>query len=117
MLERRYQAKLIKRIQLEFPSCIVLINDPAYIQGIPDLAILFNNRWAMLEVKTSEDAVVQPNQGYYVQKLNRMSFAAFIYPENEDEVFDALEIFLANRPKARKSRAKLRYPTSVIDDI
>lgn len=82
------------------------MNDPAYIQGVPDLTVLSNKKWAMLEVKTSEDAVVQPNQGYYVQKLNKMSFAAFIYPENENEVLDALEFYFGSRN--RKSRAKPR---------
>lgn len=105
MLERDYQAQLIKRIKREFPSCIILKNDSAYIQGIPDLAILFGKKWAMLEVKASEDSVVQPNQGYYVQTLNKMSFAAFIYPENEEEVLDALEFYLVPRTR-RKSRAR-----------
>lgn len=108
--ERDYQAQLIQRLKREFPSCIILKNDSAYIQGIPDLAVLFNKQWAMLEVKASEDSVVQPNQGYYIQTLNKMSFAAFIYPENEEEVLDTLETFFYTGPKKRKSRIKPRYP-------
>lgn len=94
MRERDYQARLIKKLQNIFWGCVVLKNDPTYMQGIPDLVILFQDKWAILEVKASENSIVQPNQGYYVQKLNEMSFAAFIYPENEDEVLNALELFL-----------------------
>lgn len=91
MLERDYQAKLIKRLVEIFPDCIVLKNDTSYLQGIPDLLILYNDRWAALEVKAYENADEQPNQQYYVDLMNSMSFAAFIYPENELEVLHALQ--------------------------
>lgn len=69
----------------------MLKNDSSYIQGIPDLIILFRDRWAMLEVKGSAKAPRQPNQEYYVRVLGEMSFAAFIYPENEEEVLRDLQ--------------------------
>ena len=94
MRESKFQAKLIKDIKERLPECIVLKNDPAYIQGIPDLAIFNNERWAMLEVKKSADASHQPNQDYYVEKMDRMSFSRFIYPENRDEVFSDLIDYL-----------------------
>jgi hypothetical protein len=90
MLERDYQAKLIKKLRVLLPGCFVLKNDPEYLQGVPDLLILHGDRWAMLEVKASERSPQQPNQDYYVQKLNGMSFAAFVYPSIEREVLDAL---------------------------
>jgi DNA polymerase III epsilon subunit-like protein len=90
MLERDYQAKLIKKLRVLFPGCIVLKNDPEYLQGIPDLLILHGGRWAALEVKASERSPQQPNQDYYVRKLDGMSFARFIYPSIEREVLDAL---------------------------
>ena len=90
-LERDFQPKLIKELRKRFPGCIIIKNDPTYIQGMPDLFILFGNRWAMLEVKKSEFAPHQPNQDYYVEKLNEMSFAAFIFPENYEEVLDGLQ--------------------------
>lgn len=91
MLENKYQAGLIKRIKLLFPGCIVLKNDPTYIQGIPDLLVLYNKRWAVLEVKKNKTASHRPNQDFYVDKMNRMSFARYIYPENEKEVLNDLE--------------------------
>lgn len=93
MLESVFQRKLIKRIETMFPDCMVLKNDPNYITGIPDLTIIWNDRWATLEVKKSKAAAEdpEPNQEWYVEKHNSMSFSAFIYPENEDEVLDALQ--------------------------
>ena len=91
MRESTYQTKLIKRLRKEFPRCLVLKNDSTYKQGIPDLIVLYKDIWFMLEVKTSEDSPTQPNQEYYVDMLNRMSFAAFIWPENEEEVFFDLQ--------------------------
>lgn len=90
-LETAYQAKLIRKIELMFPGCIILKNDPTEVQGIPDLLILFIGTWAMLEVKLSEESPVQPNQEYYVDLFDGMSFAAFIYPENERQVLDDLQ--------------------------
>jgi hypothetical protein len=103
MLESTYQARLIKKIKQRFPGCVVLKNDPDYLQGILDLSIFYGDKWAMLEVKMSADASVQPNQNYYVDKLNGMSFAAFIYPENEEEVLDALQHALEPHRSARIS--------------
>lgn len=91
MKERYYQGRLINKLENLFPGCVVLKNDANYIQGIPDLIILYNDRWACLEVKNDSTSQVQPNQDYYIERLNEMSFAAYIYPENEAEVLDALQ--------------------------
>lgn len=104
MAERNYQPKVIKRLRSEFDGCLILKNDSSYMQGVPDLIILYRDRWAMLEVKNSEDAAFQPNQAYWVSELNHMSFAAFIYPENEDEVFLELHRVLdASRRPVRRA--------------
>lgn len=92
MLESTYQAGLIKRLGQRFPGCWVLKNDTDYQQGIPDLTVFYGPFWAMLEVKAAEDSPVQPNQPYYVQQASEMSFGAFIFPENEKEVLDALQL-------------------------
>lgn len=103
MLESRYQTHVIKKLERVFIGCLVLKNDTDYLQGIPDLIVLYRDTWAMLEVKSSFDAVVQPNQRWYIEELNKMSFAAFIYPENEEEVFDALRKAFRARRQARVS--------------
>lgn len=90
MLENKFQSKLIKEIKDRFPGCIVMKNDSSYIQGIPDLLVLFRNKWAALEVKKSNTASHRPNQDYYVDKMNNMSYAAFIYPENKEEVLNGM---------------------------
>ena len=91
MLENEFQSKLIKEIKRRFPGCIVLKNDPAYIQGIPDLIILHNDKWGALECKKNSKASKRPNQEYYIGIMNQISFARFIYPENKDEVLYDLE--------------------------
>lgn len=92
-LESKFQSDLIKELKVRFPGCIVLKNDANYMQGIPDLLILFKSYWAMLEVKKSyEDSLTpQPNQAYYVELFDSMSFSAFIYPENKEDVLNALQ--------------------------
>jgi hypothetical protein len=90
MLENKFQAKLIKKLKEIFPGCIVMKSDSSYIQGIPDLLILFGSKWASLECKKSANASKRPNQEYYVNRMNEMSFSRFICPENMKEVLDDL---------------------------
>ena len=92
MREPEYQARLIKKLQYMFPGCVILKNDSGYLQGVPDLSIFFYDMWAMLEVKISPHAQEQPNQDHYVDRMNKMSFAAFIFPENEEEVLRELQL-------------------------
>ena len=91
MNENAYQPIVIKRLRELFPECIILKNDPNVLQGFPDLTILYNDKWATLETKKSRDARKRPNQAYYQRVLNRMSFSAFIQPENEEEVLRDLQ--------------------------
>ena len=91
MRENKFQSELIKELKLRFPDCIVVKNDPNYIQGIPDLLILWNDKWAALECKKDSKASHRPNQNYYVEKMNNMSFSAFIYPENREVILNDLE--------------------------
>lgn len=93
MLENRFKTKLVSELEYMFPGCIVLHIDPNEIQGMPDLLVLYNDKWAALEGKKTADAKLQPNQGYYVDLMDRMSFASFIYPENKDEVLDSLYLY------------------------
>lgn len=104
MTEREYQIKLIKKIKEMFPNCEVLKNDTSYQQGILDLLILWGDRWASLEVKSSSISPRQPNQDHYVERLDEMSFAAYIYPENEKEVLSALQKAFESPRRARISQ-------------
>lgn len=88
--EGYFQAKLIKELESRFPGCIVTKVEP-YKQGFPDLLVLFDDKWALLECKRSKDAPHRPNQDYYVEMADKMSFSRFIYPENKEEVLHELE--------------------------
>ena len=90
-LERDFQKNLIKDLKNRFEGCIVMKNDSSYIQGIPDLLVLYEDKWASLECKRRENAAKRPNQEYYVEKMNNMSFSRFISPENKEEVLDDLQ--------------------------
>ena len=90
MLESKFQAELKKELKQKFNGCIVTKLDSGDIQGIPDLLILYKDKWATLECKKNEKASKRPNQQYYVDKMNEMSFARFVYPENKQEVLDEL---------------------------
>ena len=91
MKESRFQYSLIKEIKERFPGSIVLKNDATYIQGIPDLVVLWKDKWASLEVKKDSKAAHRPNQKYYVETMNDMSFSAFIFPENKEDILNAME--------------------------
>ena len=91
MVESRFQSGLIKELKERFDGCIVLKNDASYKQGIPDLLVLYGNRWAALECKRTANAKHQPNQDYYVERMNTMSYASYICPENKKEVLNDLE--------------------------
>lgn len=90
-LERDFQAKLIKELKELFDGCVVMKLDSSYIQGIPDLLVLYEDKWATLECKKSSKATKQPNQEYYVDIMDKMSFSRFICPENKEEVLHELQ--------------------------
>lgn len=104
MKENTYQAKIIKRLEEEFPGCIVLKQDPNILQGVPDLIVLFKLKWAALEVKANRDKEVQPNQQHYIDRMGKMSFACFVYPENEDDVFAKLLFFFKDIKRSFRIR-------------
>lgn len=99
MLESQFQKKLVSELKEQYPTAIIFKNESK--QGLPDITILHENGWALLECKRSADADHQPNQDYYVNKANKMSFASFIYPENKEEVMNALQQALRPRRKTR----------------
>lgn len=91
MLENKFKTQLVKEIETRLPGSLVFHLDPNERQGAPDLLVLYQDRWAALEGKKEKNASHQPNQDYYVNLMNRMSFARFIYPENREEVLNELQ--------------------------
>lgn len=92
-LESKFQKDFLDEARKRYPGCIALKNDSSYIQGFPDWTLLYEDKWAVLEMKKERGARKQPNQDYYVDKLNKMSFSRFVFPENRDEVFEDLDTF------------------------
>ena len=90
-MESSFQSELIKELKQKFEGCFVVKLDPNYIQGIPDLLILFRDKWATLECKKNAQARKRPNQQYYVALMDSMSFSRFIFPENKEEVLRELQ--------------------------
>ena len=86
-----FQSRLVQELQSIFPDAIILRTDPRDTQGIPDVIILNGNRWAALEIKKSANAHRQPNQPWFVDRMNNMSYAAFVYPSNKDRILDELQ--------------------------
>lgn len=96
-LERDFQADLIKELKSIFIGCVVFKNDPNYQQGFPDLTILFGNRWAILECKKSLNEKYEPNQEWFIEQLNLMSYSAMICPENRELILDELRLHFTSR--------------------
>ena len=99
-IESNFQRKLKKELKARYPGSYVMKNDPNDIQGIPDLTILYEDKWAALEVKKDKATALsamkgksggRPNQAIHIARMNAMSYAAFIYPENKEEVFHELD--------------------------
>jgi len=104
MRENKFQADLKKELYEIFNGCIILKNDANYMQGIPDLIILYKNMWAVLECKKSLHEPYQPNQEYYIEILDDMSFASMICPENKEAVLYELQLAFAPRRTTRFSK-------------
>lgn len=96
MLESKFQRSLIKKIQEHYPGAIILKNDANYIQGIPDWLVLEGRHWAAFDAKASRTAPRRPNQAFYINKMNLMSFADFVHPGNEEAFLN--ELFKTLRP-------------------
>lgn len=92
-LESKFQADLIVELKEVFPGCVVLKNDANYLQGFPDLLVLFNRKWFALECKASESSPYRPNQEWWLDYLDNLSIAFTIYPDNKEEVLRAIKKF------------------------
>ena len=97
ILEKDFQHFVIKILKAKFPEGYILKNDASYVQGIPDIIMLYENKWIALEIKRSCKSSKRPNQEYHVNKMNAMSFSRFVYPENFDEVIKEISDFLCEK--------------------
>lgn len=92
MLESQFQQSLIERLEKTFPGSIVMKNDPGYIQGIPDLTMLYKNKYFAFECKRSSTEKKRPNQQWYVDHINEMGGNAyFIHPDNVEEIIHDIQ--------------------------
>lgn len=90
-LESEFVPELKEELNHRFPGCFIIKLDANQYQGIPDLLVLWKDRWAVLETKRGRTSKNQPNQEYYVDKFGEMSFAAFVHPRNCEQVLDDME--------------------------
>jgi hypothetical protein len=104
--ENSFQAALIKDIEQRFEGSIVTKLDSGHIQGIPDLLVLYKDKWAALECKKSSNEKHQPNQDWYVEHMNTMSYASFVYPENKEKVLNEIEESFKPKRPARVPKSK-----------
>ncbi|AMM44458.1 VRR-Nuc domain protein [Arthrobacter phage Mudcat] len=95
--ESAFEQDLCKELEHLFPGAVILKNDSSHLQGIPDRLILWQDRWAALEAKRSGNEPHQPNQDWWVQTLDSMSFASFIYPENKEAILSELQYSFGTR--------------------
>ena len=101
-LESKFQSDLKDDLKERFPGCIITKEDEQQIQGIPDLLILYGSSWATLESKRAFNSSHRPNQDYYVEKMDSMSFSRFINPENKESVLNELDNYFKKNSKKRK---------------
>lgn len=93
-LERSFQHEVIQELKERYPDCVVMKNATGFKDGFPDITMYDGERWAMLECKREKAARKRPNQKYWVNRMNSMSFARFIFPENRKEVMAELAEFI-----------------------
>lgn len=101
--ESEFKKRLMREIERQYPGAVILKNDANARQGIPDHIILFGPRWAMFEAKAYQYSHRQPNQQYYIDVLNQMSFASFVYPQNKEWFLNELQQALRPDRRARLS--------------
>jgi hypothetical protein len=90
--ESSFQSHVIARLRdLIGDDGFVFAMDGNYIQGFPDVLILYKGKWAALECKKSSKEPFQPNQEYYIDLIDSLSFCRVIYPSIENEVFNDLQ--------------------------
>jgi len=93
MLESAFKKNFITELNVRLaPIDLEYIHTRSHNRSFPDLLILGpGSTWAALEFKAAEEADHQPNQAWYINRLNHWAYATFMYPENREEVLGDLE--------------------------
>lgn len=99
-LESRFQSSVKHELETKYPGCIVRKNPPGQENGFPDLVMYYGPIWAMFECKREKDARKRPNQKWWVERLDEMSFARLIFPENRERVMGELDEFIRGQSRA-----------------
>ena len=95
--ETKFKKMFKKKLKRLYPECIIVEADPTYFWSVPDVYFFLGSFWAALEFKRTEGSSRRPNQEYWVEVLDKMSFARFVYPGVEEEVLSELEAAIQNR--------------------
>jgi len=90
MLESRFKRKTLKRISERLSGINLDFIHPNR-RSQPDVIILGPKVWAALEFKKEKNSNKQPNQVFYVSRMNEQSYARFVHPGNVEGVLDELE--------------------------
>lgn len=94
MKESAFQQLVIKWLRAK--GCVVLKyqQNATTRASIPDILFLKEGFWGAIEVKKSKTAKYRPGQKETVAKMDAMSWATVVYPENWPEVQKELEQML-----------------------
>lgn len=90
MLESEFKRKFKNMLEQSYPGCVLVDINPEQFRSFPDLLFLYDKFWATFEMKRTVGSAVRPNQPYWVEKLDNMSFSRFVEPGTAKEVLDDL---------------------------
>lgn len=90
-LESKFQKEFTDALEEKFPGCLIIKGNSSYRQGLPDWLMLHQDNWAAFEIKRNKNAKRSDSQSYYVNKMNDMSYASFVDPENYREVISEVQ--------------------------
>ena len=94
MKEADFQKTIVRWLRSK--GCLVLKyqQNATTRAGIPDIIFLKEGFWGAIEVKKSKTAKYRPGQKEMVAKMNEMSWAKVVFPENWADTRKELEIML-----------------------
>lgn len=88
--ESAFQSDLLRWLRLKGCFVIKLQAGPGVPIGTPDILFAHNGFYGFIEVKLNKRSRLQPGQKEMVKKLNDMSYAKIVYPENFSELEEDL---------------------------